>query len=67
VSEALRIEVHVRGRLGGDLRAMVQDMNPRVLPRHTVITVSGDAADHGPIRLLHALEQAGIELERFTT
>jgi hypothetical protein len=67
VTEALRIEVHVRGCLGGDLRAMVQDLDPRVVPRHTVITVSADVADHGPIRLLHALEHAGIEVERFTT
>lgn len=63
----LRIEVHVRGCLGGDLRAMVQDLDPRLVPRHTVITVTAEVGDHGPSRLLHALEHAGIEVERFTT
>ena len=67
MSDSLRVEVHVRGCLGGDLRAMLQDLDPRVLPRHTVITVCADVADHAPIGLLHALDHAGFELERFTT
>lgn len=66
MSDGLRVEVHVRGCLGGDLLAMVAGMEPRVVPRHTVLTVGRDAG-HDLVGVLHALERAGIELDRVTT
>ncbi len=66
MSDGVRVEVHVRGRLGGDLLAMVADLDPRVLPRHTVITLSRDNR-HDLLGVLRALERDGIELERVTT
>lgn len=71
MSEHLHVEVRVRGRLGGDLLALVDDLGPRVVPRHTVLTVGsgGDGAGEGPdagglTRLLTALDRAGVELDR---
>lgn len=73
MSGQLHVEVRVRGRLGGDLLALVDDLGPRVVPRHTVLTIGigggGDGADQGPdagdlARLLTALDRAGVELER---
>lgn len=66
MSEGVRVEVHVRGCLGGDLLAMVAGLEPRVVPRHTVLTVARDSG-HDLVGVLHALERAGIELERVTT
>ena len=67
MSDELRVEVHVRGCLGGDLLAMVAGLDPRVVPRHTVLTV-GTAT---PVTTWSAcctpLERAGVELERVTT
>jgi hypothetical protein len=73
VSEPLHVEVRVRGRLAGDLLALVDDLGPRVVPRHTVLTVGSDGADEGGdegpdagglTRLLTALDRAGVELDR---
>lgn len=64
MSTGVRVEVHVRGHLGGDLLAMVEDLNPQVVPRHTVFTVRPDAGPHDLVGVLHALERAGIELDR---
>ena len=74
MSEHLHVEVRVRGRLGGDLLALVDDLGPRVVPRHTVLTVGsggsgGDGGGEGPdagglTRLLTALDRAGVELDR---
>ena len=75
MSDQLHVEVRVRGRLGGDLLALVGDLHPRSVPRHTVLTVGshsggdGDGGGAGPgagdlARLLTALHRAGIELER---
>ena len=66
MSDAVRVEVRVRGCLGGDLLAMVAALEPRVVPRHTVLTVGRDAG-HDLVAVLHALERAGIELEHVTT
>ena len=49
-----------------DAVGMVAGMEPRVVPRHTVLTVGRDAG-HDLVGVLHALERAGIELERVTT
>jgi hypothetical protein len=69
VSTQLRVEVRVRGRLAGDLLALVDDLDPRAVPRHTVLTVGGDGRGDGPdaaclTRLLTGLHRAGVELER---
>jgi hypothetical protein len=61
-----RVEVHVQGRVGGDLLAMLDALHPRVEPRHTVITVARDAAGADLVGVLWALQRAGIELERVT-
>ena len=37
-----------------------------MVPRHTVLTVGSDAG-HDLVGVLHALERAGIELDRVTT
>ena len=66
MSDPVRVEVHVRGALGGDLLAMVAELDPRVVPRHTVLTVPHDSG-YDLVGVLHALERAGIELERVTT
>lgn len=66
MSDGVRVEVRVRGRLGGDLLAMVAGLDPRVVPRHTVLTMGVDEG-HDLVAVLHALEQAGIELERVST
>lgn len=66
MSDEVRVEVHVRGCLGGDLLAMVAGLDPRVLPRHTVLTVGHDDG-HDLVGVLHALERAGIELDHVTT
>lgn len=67
----LHVEVRVRGRLGGDVLALVDDLQPRTVGRHTVLTVDaagpveGDGPDPaGLTRLLGALARAGIEVER---
>ena len=66
MSDGIRVEVRVRGCLGGDLLDLVRGLDPRVVPRHTVLTGrSGDP--HDLVGLLHALERAGVELERVTT
>lgn len=73
MSEQLHVEVRVRGRLGGDLLALVDDLDPRAVPRHTVLTVAGHGGGRGGgagpdagglARLLTALDRAGVELER---
>lgn len=66
MSGELRVEVCVRGRLAGDLLHMVELLEPRIVPRHTVITLGGPG---GPdlVGVLHALERAGVEVERVTT
>jgi hypothetical protein len=66
MSDELRVEVRVRGCLGGDLLAMVAGMKPRVVPRHTVLAFGRDAG-HDLVGVLHALERAGVELDRVTT
>lgn len=66
MSAGLRVEVSVRGHLAGDLIAMVESLEPRVVPRHTVITLArGDGRNL--VSVLHALERAGVEVERVTT
>jgi len=66
MGDGIRVEVHVRGCLGGDLLDLVQGLDPRVVPRHTVLTGrSGDP--HDLVGLLHVLERAGVELERVST
>lgn len=71
MSALLRVEVRVRGLLAGDLLALVDDLDPRAVPRHTVLTVGAgrEGDDDGPdavrlTRLLAALHRAGVELER---
>ena len=66
MSDGIRVEVTVRGCLAGDLLAMVAGLDPRVVPRHTVLTLCGEARPD-LVTVLHALERAGIELERVTT
>lgn len=65
MSDGIRVEVTVRGCLGGDLLAMMRDLAPRTRPRHTVITLDADQG-RDLVGLLHALERAGVELERVT-
>ena len=71
MSALLRVEVRVRGLLAGDLLALVDDLDPRAVPRHTVLTVGAgrEGDDDGPdavhlTLLLAALHRAGVELER---
>lgn len=59
-------EVHVGGCLGGDVLAMVEALDPRVVARHTVITVAPDDDGSHLAGLLHALDRAGAEVERVT-
>jgi len=66
MSDELHVEVQVRGRLGGDLLAMVCGMHAREVPAHTVVTAVRDGG-HDLVGLLHALERAGVELERATS
>jgi hypothetical protein len=63
MSDDVRVEVHVSGCLGGDLLEMVASLDPRVVPRHTVLAVEGDGG-RDLVGVLHALERAGIELDR---
>ena len=65
MSDGIRVEVHVSGCLGGDVLAMVQDLRPRAVPRHTVLTV-GDDGGRELVALLHTLDRTGIELDRVT-
>ena len=65
MSDGIRVEVQVHGCLGGDLLAMVGDLDPRVVPRHTALTVEA-AHGHDLVGVLHALERADIELDRVT-
>lgn len=66
MSGGARVEVHVQGRIGGDLLAMMDALHPRVEPRHTVITVARDGAGTDLVSVLWALQRAGIELDRVT-
>ena len=61
--DGIRVEVHVHGCLGGDLLAMVGGLDPRVVPRHTAFTVDADLG-RDLVGVLHALERAGIDLDR---
>ena len=66
MSGGLRVEVSVRGRLSGDLLTMVGALEPRVVPRHSVVTLPRDPRTD-LVGVLHALERAGVEVERVTT
>ena len=65
MSHAIRVEVRVSGALGGDLLDMLAELEPRAVPRHTVLTVDGEDRDgrDGLVGLLHVLDRAGIELD----
>ena len=63
MSDGVRVEVRVRGRLGGDLLAMVAALDPRVVPRHTVLTVAGDDVGGSLVGVVQAVDRAGFELE----
>ncbi|HYN67301.1 MAG TPA: hypothetical protein VES93_10460 [Ornithinibacter sp.] len=63
MNDGLRVEVHVTGCLGGDLLEMVASLDPRLVPRHTVLAMGGEGG-RDLAGVLHALERAGIELDR---
>jgi hypothetical protein len=65
VNDPLRVEVHVGGCLGGDLLAMMGGLAPHVVPRHTMVTVSGDDG-RALLGVLHALARVGVEVESVT-
>lgn len=66
MSNQLRVEVCVRGRLAGDLLALMGSLETRVAPRHTVVSLAcHDSTDL--VGVLRALERAGVEVDRVTT
>ncbi len=62
---AIPVEVRVRGRVTGELAALVAELSPTVVPAHTAITIAADRREPG--RLVAGLDAAGAQVERIVS
>ena len=61
--DGLSVEITITGRIGAVLQAALCDLEVDVVPRHSVVT-TGSVDVPELVRLLQAMEQHGVELER---
>jgi hypothetical protein len=61
--DGLRVEITITGRIGAVLQAALCDLDVAVVQRHSVVT-TGPVEVPELVRLLEALEQRGLELDR---
>jgi hypothetical protein len=61
--DGLSVEITITGRIGAVLQAALCDLEVSVVPRHSVVTTGAVDLDE-LVRLLRALEQQGVDLDR---